>query len=610
MFAATAVAYLPVLRAGFIWDDAGHVTRPDLQGLAGLWRIWAEPGATQQYYPLLHSAFWIEHRLWGDAALGYHLINVLWHALAACLFATLLRRLAVPGAWLAALAFALHPVAVESVAWVSEQKNTLSLVLYLAAALAFLRFDARRTPGRYAVATLCFAAALATKSVTATLPLALLVVITWRQRALPARHVWAALIPWLFLGVAAGLHTAWFERTLIGAGSDDFTLSWVQRGLLAGRAPWFYLGKLLWPAELIFIYPRWTIDPSNALQYLYPVATLAAFGAMFAARKRAPGILAAALIYVGTLFPVLGFLDVFPFRFSYVADHFQYHASLAVFALAGAGAARLATRVPASAVRAGVGAILAVLAVLTGLQARVYRDAQTVYRTTIARNPACWMAYNNLAIELAAANRVAEAVPLLERALELRPDFPQAHNNLGDDLNRLGRPREAVPHLRRALELQPEYPEAHYNLGAALMDLGQPAEGIAALEAALRLRPGYSAAARALGRALATQGPAARKSEALPLFERAVALAPDDPEARLDLGFYLLTLGRADEALPQLHAAVDLQPDFADAHVILGRALVQAGRLGEAVTSFERALALDPTNPDARGELQALRGRH
>jgi hypothetical protein len=224
LFIAALIAYLPCLRGDFLWDDVGHVTNPAIQSWSGLLRIWIEPGVTQQYYPLLHSAFWFEHRLWGDTTLGYHLINVLWHATSACLLVTILRRLAIPGALLAGLLFALHPVAVESVAWISEQKNTLSTVFYLAAALAWLRFEDDRRPSRYAIATVWFVAALLTKTVTATLPAALLVIAWWRRGSISWRNDLAPLLPWLALGLAAGLGTAWFEHTHIGATGDDFSL--------------------------------------------------------------------------------------------------------------------------------------------------------------------------------------------------------------------------------------------------------------------------------------------------------------------------------------------------------------------------------------------------
>ena len=361
ILSTTLIVYLPALRGAFLWDDAGHVTSPQLQSWSGLLRIWFEPGVTQQYYPLLHSAFWLEHRLWGDATLGYHLINVLWHATSACLLVAVLRRLAVPGALLAGLLFALHPVCVESVAWISEQKNTLSMVFYLAAALAWLRFEQERTRRRYLIATLWFLAALLTKTVTATLPAALLVVAWWRcGRSSPTEktsqrgkdpQAWRAsddrlwwrgdvlpLLPWFGMGIVAGLFTVWFERTGIGAQGSDFNLSLGERGLLAGRVVWFYFSKLIWPADLVFFYPRWRIDASAAWHYAFVVAALALLGglAWWARLGRGRGLLAAFLLFGGTLFPVLGFVNVYPFVFSYVADHFQYHASLGLFALGGA----------------------------------------------------------------------------------------------------------------------------------------------------------------------------------------------------------------------------------------------------------------------------------
>ncbi len=241
-FVAALAAYFPALHGEFLWDDAGHITNPALQSWSGLLRIWFEPGVTQQYYPLLHSAFWLEHKLWGDAVLGYHVVNVLQHALAATLFGALLRRLAVPGAWLAASLFLLHPVCVESVAWICEQKNTLSLVLYLAAALAYVRFDVERSPRRYAIATLLFACALLTKTVTASLPAALLVVFWWQRGRLDWRRDVLPLLPWFALGTGSGLFTAHFERVLIGAQGADFNLGALDRLVLAGRVFWFYLG--------------------------------------------------------------------------------------------------------------------------------------------------------------------------------------------------------------------------------------------------------------------------------------------------------------------------------------------------------------------------------
>jgi hypothetical protein len=287
LLGVTLAAYAPVRHAGFIWDDDGHVTRADLRPLHGLWRIWFEPGATQQYYPLLHSAFWLEHRIWADSPAGYHLANVVLHAAVAFLLFLLLRRLALPGALFASAAFALHPVCVESVAWISEQKNTLSAVFCLAAALAYLRFDRGRRAGWYALGSVLFGMALATKTVTATLPAALLVILWWRRGRLSWRADVLPLSPWLMMGVSAGFVTAYVEQAYIGATGTAFEFGVAARVLVAGRAAWFYLGKVFWPADLVFIYPRWSIDAGAPWQYLYPAAAAAVIAAARAARSPA-----------------------------------------------------------------------------------------------------------------------------------------------------------------------------------------------------------------------------------------------------------------------------------------------------------------------------------
>ncbi len=595
LFLAVLAAYWPALSGGFLWDDDGHVTRRDLQSLAGLIRIWCEIGATQQYYPVLHSAFWLEHKVWGDTAAAYHLLNVLLHATAACQFGVLLRRLQVPGAWLAAALFALHPVAVESVAWISEQKNTLSAVFYLAAALAWLRFEDRRSPRDYAIASAWFVLALLTKTVTATLPAALLVLAWWRRGRLAWRGDVRPLLPWLAAGLAAGLFTAHFERVLIGAQGEAFALGLLDRAVLAGRVAWFYAGTLAWPFDLAFIYPRWTIDASAPLQWSGLAATAGLLLLLAAWSRRDRGPLAAALLFGGTLFPALGFFNVYPFVFSWVADHFQYLADLPLFALAAAGLARQAARfTPAVRVTAGVAAALA-LGGLTWRQSALYRDEFTLFEATLARNPGCWMAHLNLAVALTRDGRPAEAVPHLEAALRLRPDYPQAESNLGDNLTRLGRPREAIPHLERALRLRPDFADAHLNLGDALVADGRPVEAIPHFETALRLKPAFPLAHRNLGLAL---GMAGRTEEALPHFARAVALRPDYADAEVAWAVGLTLAGRFAEAEPHFERATEIEPANAVIRLSYGRALAGAGRPEAALIQLQAAVAAAPDNAD------------
>lgn len=590
IFLATLLAYWPALHGTLLWDDSGHVTRPDLRSLAGLARIWTEIGATQQYYPLLHSAFWLEHRLWGDATLGYHLVNVLLHASAACLAGITLRRLAVPGAWLTAALFALHPVCVDSVAWISEQKNTLSAVLYLLALLSYLRFhDTRRGPA-YALATGLFILALLTKTVTASLPAALLVIFWWRRGRLGWKQDALPLLPWFALSAAAGLTTAIFEHTLIGAQGADFALSPAARLLIAGRAVWFYLGKLVWPADLVFIYPRWTPDPAVWWQWLFPLAAIGAFALLWRWRAHR-GPLAAALFFAGTLFPGLGFINVFPFRYSFVADHFQYLAMLGPLAAVSAWLVPAAARRSRTLLAATAAGGLLVLAGLTWRQSTTYRDVFVLYYTTLERNPSCWMAHNNLGMALTDAGNPAEAIPHYERALRIRPDNPEAENNLGYALARLDRHAEAEPHYRTALRLQPGYAVAANNLGATLMALGRTNEGLAAFRDALAANPRYAGAHANLGLALARLG---RTDEAIGHFRAAIQDQPDYAVAELNLAIGLMLTERFAESRPHFERAAALDPTNPAPRLTYGRALAEHGLTEEAIAQFRAALALDP----------------
>jgi len=604
VFAATLAAYFPALRGGLLWDDDAHVTRPELQSFGGLERIWFEVGATQQYYPVLHSAFWVEHRLWGEATLGYHLVNVLLHATAACLFVLLLRRLAMPGAWLAGLIFALHPVEVESVAWISEQKNTLSTVFYLWAALAYLRFDKGRGRRSYGLALGLFILALLSKSVTATLPAALLVVFWWRRGRLSWRGDVLPLLPFFAVGLGAGLFTAWVEQRYIGAQGDRFALGSLERCLIAGRAVWFYLGKLAWPADLAFIYPRWSAASGLGWPGLFPVAVLAVLAALWFLRERARGPLAAALLFVGSLFPALGFLNVYPFVNSFVADHFQYLASLGAIALAAGILGRFLHDGDSGKFRSWgpplVAVLLCTLAVLTWRQSRMYRDAETLYRETIARNPGCWLAQNNLGNILRRAGRGDEALARYEEALRLKPDYAEARCNRGVILGDRGREEEAIVEYGRALELNPALLEARYNLGRALDREGRVPEAMVQYEMASRLRPGRAEVENNLANDLARLG---RRGEAEAHYRASLRMRPDYPEGHYDLGILLRASGRIPEALGEFRAALRLRPGYPDADFYLGRTLADAGRWDEAAGAYREALRLRPDDAEARARL-------
>jgi protein O-mannosyl-transferase len=564
--AATVLAYLPALSAGFVWDDDSHVTdNPTLRSLAGLRRIWTEPGATPQYYPLTHTSFWVEYRLWGPRPFGYHLDNVLLHVINALLVVALLRLLGVPGAWLAGFLFALHPVNVESVAWVSERKNVLSAAFYLAAALAYLRFAppggglGERGRRRYYLLFLgTFLAALLSKSVTATLPAALLLVPYWKRGRLARRDVTPLSLP-LAMGVAAGLVTVWLEAHHVGAVGGSWDLAPAERILVAGRALWFYLGSLAWPVDLAFIYPRWKLDPASARQLLYPVAAVAVLAGLFWERRRiGRGPLVAALFFAGTLVPALGFFNVYPFRFSFVADHFQYLACLGPLALAGAAGAAVVARWPRPAT-AVAAVVLSVLGLLSWQRAHAFADEETLWRDTLRRNPGAWMAHLNLGALLDRSGRVDEAYRHYALALQAKPDLAGGWNNLGEAAERLGRPEEALEDFAKALRLDPGNVDATMNRANALFAMG-------------------------------------RLDEAAAGYRRVVELRPDHAAAHNNLGALLLAQGDAAGAAVQLEAAVAAQPGFARAWATLGAAYEALGRPAAAAVAYRRAVALEPGN--------------
>jgi protein O-mannosyl-transferase len=505
----TMVAYLPAWQGTPIWDDDAHLTRPELRSLEGLVRIWTQPEATQQYYPLLHSLFWGEHQLWGDWTLGYHLVNILLHSISALLLVRILRRLEIPGAWLAAAIFALHPIQVESVAWISELKNMLSGVFYFSSVLAYLKFDRTKKLGPYAIALVLFALGLMSKTVIATLPAALMVVVWWKRGKISWKRDMLPLFPFFIIGTTAGMFTAWAERKLIGAEGSEFNFSVIERLLIAGRAIWFYLGKLFWPADLIFVYPRWQVSQTVWWQYVFPAATLLLLGVLGWLSQRRRGPLAGLLFFIGTLFPVLGFLNVYPFRYSFVADHFLYLASLGIIAPVSAGTALLFEHWQLWHRSTGYVfcvALLALLAILTWRQSAMYTDIETLWQTTIERNPNAWMAHDNLGAVLLQKGQPNEAIAHFRKVLEINPNSVDAQANLGDALLQKGEVDEAIAQYRMALQIRPDDAPAHYNLGNALLQKRQVDEAIAHYQTALELNSNLADAHNNLGIALLQKG--------------------------------------------------------------------------------------------------------
>jgi protein O-mannosyl-transferase len=572
----TIFAYRPAWNGGFLWDDDVYITNNELLTAPdGLRRIWFSLDSPSQYFPLVYTTFRVEHAIWGLDPTGYHWVNLLLHVANALLVWLVLARLKVPGAWLAGAIFALHPVQVESVAWITERKNVLMGFFFLLALLAWIAFVDGRTKRPwlfYGLALILYLLALSAKTTACTLPAALFLIL-WLQRT-PIR--WKRvfqIIPFLVLGIAMGMLAMWWERYHQGTSRAVFTfLSPIERVLVASRAVWFYLSKLIWPSNLTFIYPRWDIAPTHLLNYAWLLAGVIACGALYFLRRYwGRSVEVAAGFFVVTLSPVLGFIMLYTFRYTFVADHYQYLACIGPIALASAGLANLADTFKSgrALILSTALCVVAVLATLTWRQAAMYGDIDTLWRTTLARNSGCWM----------------------------------AHNNLGMVLFEKGQLDEAIRHYRRTLEMQPDFWDADYNLGTALLGKGQVDEAIFYCDKAVRMEPNDPDAHVAFANALLQKK---RTDDAIAHYQKAVAIRPDYFFARYGLGHALLEKGKLDAAIEHSRAALLIQPNNADCHTVLAIALDEKGQWAEAIQHYEKALEISPQSISALNNLAWL----
>lgn len=613
----TVAAFAPVVGAGYVWDDDLYVTgNPHLGSAAGLFDMWFRLGATTMYAPVVFTTLWAEHQLWGLQPLGYHLVNLAFHVSCVLLLWAVLRRLEVRGAWLAAALFGVHPVMVESVAWVVELKNLQSGCFGLLALLAYLRFRPLRATPRpeprtrricYGLALLFFALALLAKPVVVTLPPTILVLVWWR-RGRVAKDDLLSVAPLAALGLAAALLAVHVEHRYGGATGAAWQLSAPERILVAGRAVWFYAGKLAWPVNLLSIYPRWQVSTGTWWQYLYPISAAALVGALWRWRDRlGRGPLAAVLCFLVLVSPLVGVFNVAYHLYSFVADHFQYHAAPALFALFAAGVARLRTwsgRALGRIVDVGVAALVLGLALLTSRHVQTFRDEKTRCRATIEGNPLAWSAMYNLGLQLKADGELREALHWYAEALKLTPLNPEVLNNVGVALMSLGDVPAAVRSYREALRLAPHYALARHNLAGALAGLGDRHSAILEYQQALRAKPDYAEAHRDLGKLLAADG---RFEEAFRELREALRIRPEDADAHHNLGVTLHRAGRPEEAIAEYREALRIQPSDAAIQKDLAAALTHAGKLADAIALYQEVLQRAPDDAEAHNGLALAR---
>ncbi len=572
----TFAVYFPSLRGGFVFDDLGLIKNNRLVHASdGLRRFWFTTEAPD-YYPLTWSLWWLEWHTWGANPLGYRIVDLVLHAANALLVWIVLRRLRIPGAWLAGLVFAIHPVNVATAAWVSEQKNTLSMFFFALAILLYLQFDETSRWRWYGWSLVVFLLALLSKSAVVMLPVVLLGCIWWTR----GRVIWKDVlysVPYFALSLVFGLFTMWYQYHLASgepvAGTDGLAF----RLAAAGRAPWFYLSKALLPVNLMAVYPKWQMDASSWVAYL-PGAALVVCFLVFWWKRRTWGrpLLFGLGYFVVMLFPVLGLLKQGPNRLTFMADHWdhwQYYSIIGVIALVVAAGEEIYRRVGEPVRSVGVVASAAILLMTLGAgtwrRSSVYANEEALWIDNVAKNPNSWVAHDNLGLALCQVGRVPEGIGQYEQALWIVPDNAKVHFNLGVALGRVGQSQAAISHYEQALQSNPGFTEAHVNLGIALSQIGSNREGLAHFMEALRL-------------------------------------SPDSPEVQCNLGMALFHAGRIAEAVEHFEQALRIEPDYVDAHFDLGLALEKLGRTTEAIGQYQQVLKIRPDSTAARGALSRL----
>ena len=541
------VCYLPaMLWGGLIWDDFIWFRSPAVLEWSGLGTIWSWPSSIEHekhYWPLSYTTLWVEHKAWGLEPAGYHIVNVLLHLLNSLLVWRLLLRLALPGAWVVAAVFAVHPMHVESVAWIIERKDVLSGLFYLTAVLVWLRFLEQPRPWRYGLALLLFVAGLLSKSMVVTLPAALLIVQWWKEGRITGKDL-QRMAPFFLVAllITAG------DLYSYDSGRIDLDYSWPERVLIASRALWFYADKLAWPTDLSVIYPLWNISLGDPWAWLYLAAAMALAAVLWFARYRiGRGPLAGALFFAVTLSPVLGFVDYGYMKYSLVADRFQYLACIGVMAVVIGTAVRGASRSSGGLKMGATGLLMVLLALLgttTWRQAGIYRDNLSYFSHIVSLNPMARNAHRNLSRELAKAGRLQEALAAATIASEQRPDEARSFSLLGDILANLNRSDEAAENYRRALELNPRNWKA--------------------LE--------YFAASHFKQK---------RYQEALDLYRKLAEVDPDNAKTHNNIGAAHYYLGRSEAAVRSFKHALSLDPTLEGARTGLEEARKTLEQSGE-----------------------------
>jgi tetratricopeptide (TPR) repeat protein len=609
------------------YDDNDYVyENPHITaGLSPKGILWAFTHVhAANWHPLTTISHMLDCQLYGLNPWGHHLTNVLLHATAAILLFLALQKLTRsiwPSAFVAAL-FAIHPLRVESVAWISERKDLLSGVLFMLTLLAYARYvrmtqqfgwgAARRA---YLMVVIFFALGLMSKPTLVTLPFVLLLLDYWplqrwqassRSQRSPdtghkpvVRGLVMEKIPLFILSAASSVVTVLAQQKVI---ESNLQMNFVQRTANALISYVAYMGEMIWPLRLSVSHPYAEGYHNIPLAIASLILLLGTSALCLGLRKTYPFLLTGWLWYVGVLIPMIGLVQV---SSQALADRYTYLSQIGLYIMLAWGTAALVRkwRWPRSAAAAPAFIVIIALAARSYAQTYYWRDSETLWRHALETNNSDYIAHDNLGYVLLQKGQIDDAITEDRKAIDLKPTYANAQNNLGNALFQKGRRTEAVEHYKKALALEPDFPEPHNNLANALFKEGQIDEAIEQYKRAVTLRPQIAELHYNLGSAYVVKGD---WDDAVTQLEAALRIDNNYPEAHNKLGIALGATGKTTEAIGQFREALRLHHLYPQAHFNLGYTLVHMGQREEGIAHLMEAVRLQPDYTEAKEQLREL----